>query len=313
MVRFGKNEVQRYGHDAASGEEASDEDEADEEEEEAFGRGDRRTQSKAAADLQLAKAIGRIQQQQLHDVEVEQRPDSRDYAVDNDHQPYREEVEDRRRLEREAHYDASDSEDSDDAAELKLGLQTLLHEGRNGNNRLNGLGLSSDGGEESSLEKRRKESEKRMRALEKEREEIERQGESSKRKRGETEIQLAEARREERTLARHVDDLKRSVADMGDRISAQVSGAVQHTIQVESRKRTTWLAWALVLQVIFLYFVIRIANTRAHAAYEALYFDPFYPALFHPSSSLTLLPETLSLFPPPNSPPFWVGASGFAT
>mgnify|MGYP001594660259 CR=1 FL=1 len=45
------------------------------------------------------------------------------------------------------------------------------------------------------------------------------------------------------------------------------------------------------------------ANSRANHLFQTVYYDPFYPALFLPSSGTpsSLLPETLELFSPPSS------------
>lgn len=57
----------------------------------------------------------------------------------------------------------------------------------------------------------------------------------------------------------------------------------------------------------------RIANARAADRYNSLYFDPFYPALFHPPAALQLLPETLDLFPPPDRTGVAVGLKDWVT
>ncbi|KAI5481115.1 hypothetical protein MNV49_005550 [Pseudohyphozyma bogoriensis] len=163
-----------------------------------------------------------------------------------------------------------------------------------------GLPLPEDG-LVASLTRRKKDSENRRRELEARLQGLQREGAVDANKREDMLRKLDVAQVEEGTLLARMDDLRKSVEELGNKLGAKVSEVVHDALEAESRKRGHWFAWALALQLVILWVMIRFANSRANHNLASLQYDPFYPALFLPSSSANLppiSPETLAIFSP---------------
>ncbi|GAA5916487.1 hypothetical protein JCM8208_006388 [Rhodotorula glutinis] len=149
------------------------------------------------------------------------------------------------------------------------------------------------------VERRRKESEKRWAAREREMRELEaRGGEEATRRAGMLE-QLVETYEHEHDLGSKVEELKRSIEGIGQLVGDQVAQAVGSSLAAGTRRRSQWLALALVAQLVLILFLLRLANSHALALFQTVYHDPFAPpALFHlpaSSSSSSYSPFSFSL------------------
>ncbi|GAA5935660.1 hypothetical protein JCM3775_003376 [Rhodotorula graminis] len=136
------------------------------------------------------------------------------------------------------------------------------------------------------VERRRRESEARWAAREHEMRELEaRGGQEATRRAGMLE-QLVETYELEHDLGSKVEELKRSIEGIGQLVGDQVAQAVGSSLAADTRRRSQWLVFALVAQLLLFLFLLRLANSHALALFQTVYHDPFAPpALFHLPSS----------------------------
>lgn len=92
--------------------------------------------------------------------------------------------------------------------------------------------------------------------------------------------QLAEADRLDRSLSPRLDEIRRAVDEMGHSLSMQVGEVLSTSFAHESRRRKGWLLLAIILELLVLWAIFAIANSRADMVRQTTYFDPFYPPLF---------------------------------
>ncbi|GAA5886790.1 hypothetical protein JCM6882_005891 [Rhodosporidiobolus microsporus] len=192
--------------------------------------------------------------------------------------------------------------------------------------RLNPQGLPSpprerEDGLQRQLERRRKESDRRRRELEGEMEAVAARGSAdgvgldvtvgAQKTRQHLLEQLADTYTTEQELGFKVDDLRRSIEEMGVVVGGEVAAAVGETLKQDGRTRAKWLAWVVGTQLFLFLLFLRLANQHTSSLFPTLYHDPFSPpALFHlppllplsSSSSGSITPglsaETLAAFAP---------------
>ncbi|ORY83594.1 hypothetical protein BCR35DRAFT_352048 [Leucosporidium creatinivorum] len=153
------------------------------------------------------------------------------------------------------------------------------------------------------LARRKKESEGRTKSLEEELRELEGRAGGQAAARDQVLSRLGQAQEVERDLSAKIDDLMRSIEQMGQAVGNQVANVVQDTLHDEARQRTSWFAIAFIIQLVIFLIFTRISNARNADLYQTIYYDPFSPSLFHLSSaaygdSSSVLPQTLELFGP---------------
>ncbi|BGP33758.1 hypothetical protein JCM10296v2_005562 [Rhodotorula toruloides] len=161
------------------------------------------------------------------------------------------------------------------------------------------------------LERRRKESAARRIELEEQLRDIERRGGADEDHRAAMLRELAETYEIEHELVYKVEELKRTVEGMGQIVGDQVAQAVDRSLLQDSRRRTQWLALAFCVQFALYVIILRFTNARTASLLQNVYYDPFYPTLYHvPSETLVyslsepyLSVDTLAAFSPYPRPP----------
>ncbi|BGP64256.1 hypothetical protein NBRC10512v2_005611 [Rhodotorula toruloides] len=161
------------------------------------------------------------------------------------------------------------------------------------------------------LERRKKESAARRMELEEQLRNIERQGGADEDHRASMLRELAETYEIEHELGYKVDELKRTIEGMGQIVGDQVAQAVDRSLLQDSRRRTQWLALAFCVQFALFIIILRLTNARTASLLQNVYYDPFYPTLYHvPSDTLAyslsepyLSVDTLAAFSPYPRPP----------
>ncbi|GAA5877207.1 hypothetical protein JCM8547_006298 [Rhodosporidiobolus lusitaniae] len=159
------------------------------------------------------------------------------------------------------------------------------------------------------LARRRKESDRRRREMESELKELEAGGKTSQSRRADLLQQLTDTYVQEQELGFKMDELRKSVEEMGEFLGGQVAQAVGETLKEDTGRRARWFAWVIAIQLLLFLLFLRLANQHASSLFETLYHDPFDPpALFHlpPLSSISssapyhgrLSPETLAALSP---------------
>ncbi|GAA5838773.1 hypothetical protein JCM11251_006734 [Rhodosporidiobolus azoricus] len=174
--------------------------------------------------------------------------------------------------------------------------------------RLNPQGLPSPPRENADglrkeFERRRKESDRRRTELQAELEGVEARGSSDSKTRQALLEQLADTYSTEQELGFKVDELRRSIEEMGVVVGGEVAAAVGETLKQDGRTRAKWLAWVFGTQLLLFLLFLRLANQHTASLFPTLYHDPFSPpALFHlPPLSLRHSSEALaSLAPTPS-------------
>ncbi|BGP41832.1 hypothetical protein JCM10449v2_005823 [Rhodotorula kratochvilovae] len=178
------------------------------------------------------------------------------------------------------------------------------------------------------IEKRRRESDGRWEAREREMRELEAQeGREAARRAGVLD-QLAETYELEQELGFKVDELQRRIEGMGQLVGDQVAHAVGASLRADTRRRTSWLLFALLAQLLLFLFFLRLANSHALALFQTVYHDPLGApgGVFHLPAPFSLSPfllpgepalslETRAAFAPLGAhapPPLWLGALGRA-
>ncbi|BGP26162.1 transporter [Rhodotorula toruloides] len=163
----------------------------------------------------------------------------------------------------------------------------------------------------SELERRKKEGAVRRIELEEQLRDIERRGEADEAHRISMLRELAETYEIEHELGYKVDELKRTIEGMGQIVGDQVAQAVDRSLLQDSRRRTQWLAVAFCVQFALFVLILRFTNARTASLLQNVYYDPFYPTLYHvPSDTLAyslsepyLSVDTLAAFSPYPRPP----------
>ncbi|BGP01735.1 putative Transporter [Rhodotorula toruloides] len=161
------------------------------------------------------------------------------------------------------------------------------------------------------LERRKKESAARRIELEEQLRDIERRGGADEDHRASMLRELAETYEIEHELGYKVDELKRTIEGMGQLVGDQVAQAVDRSLLQDSRRRTRWLALAFCVQFALFVIILRLTNARTASLLQNVYYDPFYPTLYHvPSDTLAyslsepyLFVDTLAAFSPYPRPP----------
>ncbi|GAA5902745.1 uncharacterized protein JCM6883_007227 [Sporobolomyces salmoneus] len=153
------------------------------------------------------------------------------------------------------------------------------------------------------LTRRKEESERKRKELEEELMQLESREQAEISQRNDVVRQLAETYEIEHELGSKVEELRKSIAEMGQLVGDQVAQAVHETLHQESRKRAHWLALAFCFQLGLFWLVLRLANARSLSLLDSSYYDPFKPhefsLLLSPyTEDVPLHPDTIALFTP---------------
>ncbi|GAA6024732.1 hypothetical protein JCM11491_005170 [Sporobolomyces phaffii] len=141
------------------------------------------------------------------------------------------------------------------------------------------------------------------RLLEEELEQLEVRDQAEQDRRSEVALQLAQAYEVEQELGFKVEELRRSIQDMGLLVGDQVARAVNETLHSETRKRAHWLGLAFLFQLGFFWVLLRLANAQSSSLLDTSFYDPFQPHVFHLplnpyASDVPLHSNTVALFAP---------------
>ncbi|GAA5961692.1 hypothetical protein JCM3765_000478 [Sporobolomyces pararoseus] len=153
------------------------------------------------------------------------------------------------------------------------------------------------------LTKRKEDSQRKRRALEEELLQLESRDQAELDQRNEVVKQLAETYEIEHELGYKVEELRKSIAEMGQLVGDQVAQSVNDTLTAETRKRAHWLALAFCFQLGLFWILLRLANAQSSSLLDSGYYDPFQPHFFNLpinpyAPDAALHPDTIALFTP---------------
>ncbi|GAA6063260.1 hypothetical protein JCM10212_004994 [Sporobolomyces blumeae] len=156
--------------------------------------------------------------------------------------------------------------------------------------------------------------------LENELRRLEATGQDDAHRRAEMLKELTATYEHEHDLGYKVEELKKSIHDMGQLVGDQVAQAVTNSLHTETRKRTQWLAIAFCFQLGIFWVLLRLVGAQSTRLSQT-YYDPFDSHTFHlpfdlassSSPDSTLPPETIALFTPyVSSHSSWTGLESTA-